>query len=225
MKQGSETTKKKAAPRRTIAQRTKALIEFDSSIRVKYGTLCGVDEAGRGPVAGPVVAAAVVFSDDAYIEGVFDSKQVPFKKREELYDEIIAGAVSYGIGIVNNLQIDEINILNATKMAMNIAVSKLIERPNVIVADGNFYANSDSQVENVVKADAQSFSVAAASILAKVTRDRIMCEYQNQFPNFTFSLHKGYCTVAHIDEIMEYGYTEIHRRSFRLKAVQGELFG
>jgi ribonuclease HII len=216
--------------KRSLAARTQRLIDFDNVIRqnaIKQnarGILCGVDEAGRGPVAGPVVAAAVIFSDDVYIEGVFDSKQVPLKKREELYEEILSLAVCYGVGIVHSAQIDTINILNATKMAMNIAVSKLSECPCVIIADGNFYHHDDTEVQNIVKADEKSFTVAASSIIAKVTRDRIMCEYQNQYPNYTFSSHKGYCTIAHIDEIMEYGYTEIHRRSFKLKAVQGELF-
>jgi ribonuclease HII len=208
-----------------LAERTQTLVDFDNSIRNgSHCILCGVDEAGRGPVAGPVVAAAVIFSDDAYIEGIFDSKQVSQKRREELFEEIMESAVSYGIGIVSNEEIDRINILNATKMAMDIAVSKLKDSPGVIIADGNFYCNTSSVVQNIVKADEKSFSTAAASILAKVTRDRIMCEYQAQFPNFTFSMHKGYCTVAHMDEILEYGYTKIHRRSFRLKAVQGELF-
>jgi ribonuclease HII len=208
-----------------LAERTQTLVDFDNSIRNDLpGILCGVDEAGRGPIAGPVVAAAVIFSDDAFIEGVFDSKQVPLKRREELFEEIMQCALSYGIGIVDNNEIDRINILNATKMAMDIAVSKLKESPAVIVADGNFYCNTNSTVQNIVKADEKSFSTAAASILAKVTRDRMMCDYGGEFPNFTFSMHKGYCTLAHMDEILEFGYTKIHRRSFKLKAIQGELF-
>jgi ribonuclease HII len=208
-----------------VVKRTKKLIDFDNSVKLECpGILCGVDEGGRGPVAGPVGAAAVIFSDDAFIEGVFDSKQVVKSRREELYDEIIQAAVSYGIGIVHNDEIDRVNILEATKRAMDIAISKLRESPATVIADGNFYKRQGIEVRNIVKADEKSFSAAAASILAKVTRDRIMCEYQNEFPNFTFSAHKGYCTIAHIDEIMEFGYTKIHRRSFRLKAVQGELF-
>lgn len=206
-------------------KRTLQLINFDNMVRSEYGcTLCGVDEAGRGPIAGPVVAAAVVFSDDTYIEGVYDSKQVSKKKREELFDEIISSAHSYGIGIISSDEIDKLNILNATKKAMDMAVLNLNEIPGIIVADGKFYEHSVSRVQNLVKADEKSFSVAAASILAKVTRDRIMCEYQNKYPCFSFSLHKGYGTTAHIDEIIEHGYTEIHRRSFKLKAVQGVLF-
>lgn len=202
------------------SQRTREIIEYDSGIRMETGRLlCGVDEAGRGPLAGPVVAAAVVFSDDVYIEGVYDSKKLTGKHREELYREIIAAATCWGIGIVDNLKIDELNILNATKAAMTIAIDKMTELPGIIIADGNFYSHPMAQVRNVVKADEKSFSVAAASILAKVTRDRIMCEYEQVYPNFAFASHKGYGTAAHLDEILEFGYTDIHRRSFKLKAI------
>lgn len=202
-------------------ERTRKLIEYDNSIRaVTGGLLCGVDEAGRGPIAGPVVAAAVIFSDDVYIEGVYDSKKVTHKRREELYLEITQNAVCWGVGIVDNIQIDELNILNATKEAMNTAIGNLTELPAVIIADGNFYFNPAAEVKNVIKADEKSFSVAAASIIAKVTRDRIMCRYEEKYPNFTFSHHKGYGTQSHIDEILEFGYTDIHRKSFRLKAVE-----
>ena len=210
---------------KTPSIRTRGIIEYDTIIRREgKGLLCGVDEAGRGPIAGPVVAAAVIFSDDVYIEGVYDSKKVTHKRREELYEEITSQALCWGVGIIDNRQIDELNILNATKEAMNMAISKLNEVPGVIIADGNFYFNPIAEVRNVIKADEKSFSVAAASIIAKVTRDRIMCEYENRFPNYSFSHHKGYGTQSHIEEIIEFGYTEIHRRSFKLKAVQGELF-
>ena len=181
--------------------------------------LCGVDEAGRGPLAGPVVAAAVIFSDDVYIEGVYDSKKITRKHREDLFDEIISSALCWGIGIVDNQKIDELNILNATKAAMTAAIDKLTELPGIIIADGNFYSHPMAEVKNVIKADEKSFSVAAASILAKVTRDRIMCEYEQVYPNFAFASHKGYGTAAHMDEILEFGYTDIHRRSFKLKAI------
>lgn len=207
------------------SQRTRNLLEYDNALRSGLtGHLCGVDEAGRGPIAGPVVAAAVIFGDDVYIEDVFDSKQVTGKRRNKLYEEILARALSYGLGIVENGEIDELNILNATKKAMSLAIGKLIETPSLVIVDGNFYSNTAIAVKNVIKADEKSFSVAAASILAKVTRDRIMCEYQNVYPNFSFSHHKGYGTTAHIDEILEYGYTDIHRKTFKLKAVQGVLF-
>jgi len=181
--------------------------------------LCGVDEAGRGPLAGPVVAAAVIFSDDVYIEGVYDSKKITRKHREDLFDEIISSALCWGIGIVDNQKIDELNILNATKAAMTAAIDKLTELPGIIIADGNFYSHPMAEVKNVIKADEKSFSVAAASIIAKVTRDRIMCEYEQVYPNFAFASHKGYGTAAHMDEILEFGYTDIHRRSFKLKAI------
>ncbi len=210
---------------KTPSIRTQSIIEYDNIIRRELNCLlCGVDEAGRGPIAGPVVAAAVIFGDDVYIEGVFDSKQVTKKRRNELFDEITSQALCWGVGIIDNRQIDELNILNATKEAMNMAISKLKETPGVIIADGNFYFNPIAQVRNVIKADEKSFTVAAASIIAKVTRDRIMCEYENRYPNYSFSHHKGYGTSAHIEEILEYGYTDIHRKSFRLKAIQGVLF-
>ncbi|MCX7878035.1 MAG: ribonuclease HII [Ignavibacteria bacterium] len=203
---------------------SRSLFDFDNSIRKKGGLLCGVDEAGRGPIAGPVVAAAVIFPDDVYIEGVNDSKKLSHNKREELYEEIINSCICWAVGIVDNKTIDELNILNATTEAMNTAICKLSNKPSVIIADGNFYDKGNEKVTNLVRADEQSFSVAAASIIAKVTRDRIMCEYENEFPHFSFSVHKGYCTSKHIDEILEFGYTQIHRRSFKLKVLQGELF-
>lgn len=212
---------------KNLAVRTQSIVEFDSIIRKSHtGSLCGVDEAGRGPIAGPVVAAAVIFDDDVYIEGVFDSKQVSKKRREELYYEITMRARCWAAGVVTSVEIDEMNILNATKHAMSVAISRLDEIPGVIIADGNFYSTAIAgvTVKNVIKADEKSFSAAAASIIAKVTRDRMMCDYENEYPNFSFSHHKGYGTVQHIDEIMEFGYTKIHRRSFKLKAAQGVLF-
>ena len=210
---------------KTPSIRTRNIIEYDNIIRQENpGLLCGVDEAGRGPLAGPVVAAAVIFSDDVYIEGVFDSKQVTKKSREELYEEITSQAVCWGVGIADSKMIDELNILNATKEAMSTAISRLRETPGVILVDGNFYSSTIAEIRNVVKADEKSFTVAAASIIAKVTRDRIMCEHGEKYPNFAFSSHKGYGTPGHIEEILEFGYTEIHRRSFRLKVMQGELF-
>ncbi len=208
------------------SNRTQSIIEYDTIIRREgKGLLCGVDEAGRGPLAGPVIAAAVIFSDDVYIEGVYDSKKVTKRHRDELYDEITNQALCWGVGIIESRQIDELNILNATKEAMNTAILRLKETPGVIIADGNFYFNPTAKVKNVVKADEKSFTVAAASIIAKVTRDRIMCEYEKTYPNFAFSEHKGYGTSAHIEEILEFGYTDIHRRSFRLKAVEQLTLG
>lgn len=210
-----------------IKERTNRLIEFDSGLRAAIlgsGVLCGVDEAGRGPIAGPVVAAAVIFSDDAYIEGIFDSKQLTHNKRELLFSEIIEAALSYGVGIVDNNDIDLRNILQATKEAMNKAVSKLKIHPDLIIVDGNFYKNSKSEVKNFIKGDEKSFSIAAASIVAKVTRDRLMADFEKDYPHFSFAAHKGYGTRKHIDEILEHGFTAIHRKSFKVKSLQGELF-
>ena len=175
-----------------------------------------------GSVAGPVVAAAVIFSDDVYIEGVFDSKQIFPERREELYDEITSSALSYGIGIIDNKEIDCVNILKATFLAMNQAISRLKIRPELALVDGDFYKHDSVEVMNLVKADEKSFSVAAASIIAKVTRDRIMRNFETQYPNFSFSAHKGYCTKRHLDEILEFGYTDIHRRSYKLKILEEE---
>lgn len=210
--------------------RTQELIEFDNRLRHQISLsnkgklLCGVDEAGRGPLAGPVVAAAVIFSDDVYIEGVFDSKRLTHRQREALYDEIVEHAGSFGVGIIESPEIDEVNILEATRRAMNRAIEKLKIKPALIAADGNFYSSSLATVENFIKGDSRSFSIAAASIVAKVTRDRIMAQYEKDYPHFSFSAHKGYGTKKHLDEILEHGYTAIHRRSFKVKKFQGELF-
>ncbi len=213
--------------KRGLKKRTKKLIDFDSGLRASIegsGMLCGVDEAGRGPLAGPVVAAAVIFGDDAYIEGIFDSKQLTRAQREALYEEITETALAQAIGIVDNLEIDSFNILKATTIAMNRALSKLKIQPDLIIVDGNFYKSDNCEVKNFIKGDEKSFSIAAASILAKVTRDRLMAEFEKDYPHFSFSAHKGYGTKKHIDEILEHGYTAIHRKSFKVKCLQGELF-
>jgi len=207
-----------------ITIRTRKIFDFDSCLRQPgEGYLCGVDEAGRGPAAGPVVAAAVIFSDDVYIENVFDSKQLTHKMRCGLFEQIKQSATAYGIGIADNSEIDKLNILKATKLAMDRAVKKLKIKPGKLIVDGNFYSSHVAPVENIIRGDEKSFSIAAASILAKVTRDRMMEDMQNRYPNFSFARHKGYCTQAHINEILEHGYTDIHRRSFKIKAIQMEL--
>jgi len=209
--------------KRDNSRRTHKIASFDNKLRKKQEcVLCGVDEAGRGPLAGPVVAAAVIFSDDVFIKDVFDSKQVHPEKREELYYEITESAISYGIGIIDNKEIDNVNIYQATFIAINNAISKLRVPPGLILVDGNFYKHESFEIMNIVKGDTKSFSIAAASIIAKVTRDRIMKEFQSQYPNFSFSSHKGYCTKRHIDEIIEHGYTDIHRRSFKIKQMEEE---
>jgi ribonuclease HII len=204
-----------------IRQRTLKIFRYDRRIRKKVsGYLCGIDEAGRGPLAGPVVAAAVIFPDDVYIEGIFDSKKVSAMKREELYEHIKESALSWGIGIVDNKQIDSTNILQATKIAMCSAIKKLKLVPSLILVDGNFFVHNKFKVVNIIRGDEKSFSIAAASILAKVTRDRMMKDYERIYPGYRFSVHKGYGTRAHISEIIECGYSDIHRRSFRVRSLE-----
>lgn len=204
-----------------IRKRTLKLLRLDKKFRAGANCLlCGVDEAGRGPLAGPVVATAVIFEKGAYIEGVFDSKQLNACKREEMFDHIVNNAVSYGIGICDNIEIDLMNIYNATILAMSRAISGLSLTPDVVIVDGNFYRDERARVINIIRGDEKSFSIAAASIIAKVTRDRMMKEYENLFPNFSFSKHKGYCTKKHVEELKLYGYTEIHRQSFKVMSLE-----
>ena len=206
--------------------RTKKLIRFDDKYRKSFGNyICGIDEAGRGPLAGPVVASAVMFEKGVYIYGVFDSKQLTEAERELLFDEIKKNCVCFGIGIVRNIEIDKINILNATKEAMTKAIENMRYVPDLVLADGNFFKHKEIKVENIIKGDTLSFSIAAASVIAKVTRDRLMVKYENLYPDFSFAQHKGYPTKQHIEEIKLHGYTDIHRKSFVVKSlVQMEMF-
>lgn len=179
--------------------------------------ICGIDEAGRGPFAGPVVAGAVILdfdNPDKEILYLNDSKKLSEKKREELYDLIIENAISVGIGIVESSVIDEINILQATYEAMRQAISQLDPRPDFVLADAVTIPGISIPQEGIVKGDAKSISIAAGSIIAKVTRDRIMYEYDEKYPEYGFASHKGYGTKAHIEAIKQYGMLEIHRRSF-----------
>ena len=179
--------------------------------------ICGVDEAGRGPFAGPVVAGAVILSlDDPEREILYlnDSKKLSEKKREMLFDEIMEKAVSVGVGIVEREVIDEINILQATFLAMQKAIAALDPQPDYILADAVSIPKIAILQEGIVKGDAKSVSIAAGSIIAKVTRDRIMYEYDKLYPEYGFASHKGYGTKAHIEAIKKYGMLPIHRRSF-----------
>ena len=179
--------------------------------------ICGVDEAGRGPFAGPVVAGAVILDlQDPAKEILYlnDSKKLSEKKREALYDEIMEKAVSVGIGIVDSQVIDEINILQATYRAMREAIAALSVQPDFILADAVTIPGIAIPQEGIVKGDAKSVSIAAGSIIAKVTRDRIMREYDKLYPEYGFASHKGYGTKAHIEAIKKYGMLDIHRRSF-----------
>lgn len=181
--------------------------------------VCGVDEAGRGPLAGPVVAAAVIFDSKTFIEKVNDSKKINEHLREELYDEIINKSVSYGIGIVKEKKIDKINILQAAMSAMQIAVKKLSIKPDLILIDGNKSFATPIPTITIVKGDSKSFSIAAASILAKVTRDRIMRKASEKHPNYKWFKNKGYGTREHIAAIKEFGITSLHRRTFLSKIL------
>lgn len=181
------------------------------------GMVCGVDEAGRGPLAGPVCAAAVVLPRCLEIPGLNDSKKLTDKKRRALYDIIVQQAVAYGIALVDETVIDEINILQATFRAMEQAVAKLPFRPDLALVDGNREPNLEMNVKCVVGGDGKSASIAAASILAKVTRDRLMEELDAQYPQYGFAVHKGYGTRRHYDALRQYGPCPVHRRTFLRK--------
>ena len=176
--------------------------------------ICGIDEAGRGPLAGPVAAAAVILPKDCEILYLNDSKKLSPKRREALYDEILEKAVAAGIGLVEASRIDEINILQATYEAMRLAVGKLGIVPEVLLNDAVTIPELDLEQVPIIKGDARSVSIAAASILAKVTRDRLMTEYDNMYPQYGFAVHKGYGTAAHIEALKTYGPCPVHRNTF-----------
>lgn len=179
-----------------------------------YDIVCGVDEAGRGPLAGPVCAAAVILPKGHIIEGVNDSKKLTEKKREMLFDKIIDEALDYSIAIATPEEIDEINILQATFLAMNRAVVGLKTEPDFVMVDGNREPPISYPVQTIVKGDGKSMSIAAASILAKVTRDRYMIEIAEKYPQYQFEKHKGYGTKLHYQMLDEHGPCEIHRQTF-----------
>ena len=176
--------------------------------------IAGIDEAGRGPLAGPVVAAAVILPKDILIEGVNDSKKVSEIKREKLYEIIIQESLAWSVGIVDNNIIDELNILNATRLAMKLAVEKLDIKPELLLIDAEELPILNLPQESIVKGDALSLSIAAASIIAKVTRDRIMRDFEQLYSQYGFAKHKGYGTAEHINVIKQNGLCKIHRRSF-----------
>ncbi len=201
-----------------------SLKKFDNNIySAEIKIIAGVDEAGRGPLAGPVVAAAVIFDKDTFIDGVNDSKKISEKQRNILSEIIKEKALSYGFGIVDQYVIDEINILQATLRAMKDAVSGLSIIADIILIDGNKSFNSVNQTKTIVKGDAKSFSIAAASILAKVKRDTIMFDASSQHPEYAWEKNKGYGTKQHIQAIKEHGYNELHRKSFLKKILANEI--
>lgn len=193
--------------------RTKAMSTFEEEYK-DYPYICGIDEVGRGPLAGPVVAGAVILPKDDMILYLNDSKKLSEKKREMLYDEIMNRAVATGIGMASPARIDEINILQATYEAMRMAIDNLKVRPDILLNDAVTIPQVDILQVPIIKGDAKSISIAAASIIAKVTRDRLMVEYDKVLPGYDFARNKGYGTKAHIAGLKELGPTPIHRRSF-----------
>ncbi len=186
-----------------------------------FEVVCGIDEAGRGPLAGPVFAAAVILPDGLEDMGIKDSKKLSEKKRDTLFDLICEKAVSYGIGTASEAEIDEINILNAAFLAMKRAVEQLSVKPDLALVDGNREPHTGIKEYTIIKGDAKSISIAAASILAKVSRDRYMKELDEKYPQYQFAKHKGYPTALHYELINKYGISPVHRRSF-LKKITGE---
>jgi len=186
-----------------------------------FKVICGVDEAGRGPLAGPVCAAAVILPSGLEIPGLTDSKKLTDKKRRELFPIIKEQAVAYGIGLASHEEIDEINILQATYLAMERALAQLTVKPDIALIDGNRAKNFGLPVRTVVKGDSLSANIAAASVLAKVTRDDLMLEMAEKYPEYSFDVHKGYGTKAHYEALRTYGASPIHRKTF-LKKFYGE---
>ncbi len=195
----------------------KELFDYDSELRKEYKIICGVDEAGRGPLAGDVYAAAVILNDETLIEGLNDSKKLSEKRREELFDIIIQKADAYCIATATAAEIDELNILQATMLAMKRAVDGLNIQPELALVDGNRLPQLSCNAEYVIKGDAKSASIAAASVLAKVARDRYMKKLAKEYPQYAFDKHKGYGTKLHYEMIEKYGISEVHRISFLKK--------
>lgn len=199
-------------------QRVQELWQIEhEKINQGYNLIAGVDEAGRGPLAGPVCVSAVILPADFYLEGIDDSKKLNEKKKDRLYDEIIKNAVAYNIILVDNNVIDEMNILNATFKGMCDAVNGLAVKPDFVLIDGNRIKGMVIPCECVVKGDSKSISIAAASILAKVTRDRYMQTLDEEYPSYGFKVHKGYPTKAHYEALKRFGASDVHRKSFNLK--------
>lgn len=195
----------------------KELFEYDSAVRQEYPIICGVDEAGRGPLAGDVYAAAVVLKDGDMIDYLNDSKKLSEKRREQLYDIIIDRAEAYCIAVASVEEIERLNILNAAMLAMKRAVAGLGVTPDLALIDGNRLPDLDCKARFIIKGDAVSASISAASVLAKVSRDRYMKEVAEKYPQYVFEKHKGYGTKLHYEMLEKYGISDVHRRSFLKK--------
>lgn len=215
-------------PAPAVPKRSRKMLRFERHLWAS-GThhIAGIDEAGRGPLAGPVVAAAVIFPHDVVLRGVKDSKVLTAEQREAMYNEIFAHALAVGVGQVESEEIDRINILNATYKAMHEAIRRLAIPPDHLLIDGNRFLENGIPFTTVIDGDALSFSVAAASIVAKVTRDRLMVGYDSLYPAYGFAKHKGYATREHREAIIKCGFCPIHRQSFSVSPLepdQWELF-
>ncbi|MDE6890597.1 MAG: ribonuclease HII [Lachnospiraceae bacterium] len=208
-----EKARKKLAAYEKEVARTEKMKEYERKY-ASFSHICGIDEVGRGPLAGPVVAGAVILPKDCDILYLNDSKQLTEKKREELYDVIMEKAVAVGLGFVSPERIDEINILQATYEAMREAVGKLLPAPDILLNDAVTIPGITLRQVPIIKGDAKSISIAAASIVAKVTRDRLMAEYDKVYPEYGFASNKGYGAASHMDALRRLGPTPIHRRSF-----------
>ena len=192
-----------------------SLYEFDQALKTDFPILCGVDEAGRGPLCGPVCCAAVILKDDFCCEEINDSKKISEKKREKLFDVIIENCISYSVVFVDAQTIDKINILNASLLGMKQAVKELSLTPDLVIVDGNKVPpEMETATRAVVKGDAKSMSIAAASILAKVSRDRYMQQLHEQYPQYRLDKHKGYPTKLHYELLAEYGIQDFYRKTF-----------
>ena len=196
------------------------MLEYERALYAKgYEFVCGIDEAGRGPLCGPVVAAAVILKKEDHIEGVNDSKKLTEKKREELFEIIKERAVAWSVGIVDEETIDRINILEATRLAMKKAVEGLSQKPDFALVDAEKKVPIDVPYSPIIKGDALSESIAAASIIAKVTRDHMIIELDKEYPEYGFAKNKGYGTKEHTEAILKYGLCKVHRRSFCKKFI------
>lgn len=202
-------------------ERLNKLKQFEKNLyETGLGYIAGIDEAGRGPLAGPVVVGIAIMKPDSFIEGVNDSKKISEKKREKLYEQITEEAVDWAVGIVDQNEIDEINILNATKKALHMAISNLKVKPDRILVDALEHIDTCGiPYTSIIKGDANVYSISAASIIAKVTRDRMLQEYDEIYPQYGFAAHKGYGTAKHIEAIKAYGPCPIHRKTFIKKFV------
>lgn len=197
-------------------EQTQKMVDYDREVFAESGRFCGIDEAGRGPLAGPVVVASCIMplDDDKILYGINDSKKLTEKAREELYEKIKQTAIDYSIQVVDENTIDEINILQATKLGMKNSVNCLREKPNLILVDAVKNLDCETRQKAIIKGDATSYSIAAASILAKVYRDKLMVELDKEYPQFNFAKHKGYGTTEHIKILKEIGPSKVHRKTF-----------